>query len=140
MSAFRARLPWLALCGAVAVLLTLWAPGIGVVLLSDGLLTAAVLAAALGWGAWPVVWLGLGRRPILQQFCLASAGGLGLLGLITLALGVSGVLAQVVAWTIVAFGWILAVGAAVCAPEAGWPRARIGVRSAGDERSNSNSA
>lgn len=111
-AAVQAYVPALAMLGAAGVLLTLLARDAWLVLLTDGLLTVAVLAAAVGWGAWPTVWLGLGRRPVLQQFCLASALGLGLLGLLTLGLGVAGLLTRVVAYAVVALGWGLAIARA----------------------------
>ena len=99
-------LPILALVVAVALGVTWLAPQAWLVLLTDGLLSMAVVGAAAGWGAWPTAWLGFGRRGLGQQFCIAAALGFGLLSTLTLVLGVAGLLTQVVAWTLVALGGV----------------------------------
>jgi len=96
--------PILIFVAAVAAALTTLSPIIWPVLLTDGLLAAAVAAAAAGWGAWPTVWLGFRRRSPAQQFCIATALGLGLLSIITLVLGVTGSLSRPVAWVLAAAG------------------------------------
>ena len=56
---------------------TILAPHIWLVLLSEGLHALLMLAGAAGWGAWPTAWLGFGRRRVIQQACLAIGLGLG---------------------------------------------------------------
>ncbi len=77
------------------------------VLLFEGLLAAGLVLAAIGWGAWPAVGLGLGRRNAGQQLCVAAALGLGILSTLTLALGVVGGLNRVLAWSVLVIGWVL---------------------------------
>jgi len=89
---------------AVAAALTTLSPIIWPVLLTDGLLSAAVAATAAGWGAWPTVWLGFRKRSPAQQFCIATALGFGLLSIMTLVLGITGSLSQPVAWVLVVAG------------------------------------
>lgn len=108
----RPLVPNVVLLAAVAVLLTVLAPEAWLVLFTDGWLTAALLAAAFGWGAWPAAWLGLGRRPAGQAICVAAALGLGTMGLITLGLGVTGLLTRIVAWALLALGWALGLARA----------------------------
>ncbi len=98
------RMDILLLCGGVAAGLTLVAPVAWLVVLTDGLLAAAVLAGATGWGAWPVSWMGLGRRRGTVQICVAAGLGLGWLGTVTLGLGVAGALSRPLAWGLLATG------------------------------------
>jgi 4-amino-4-deoxy-L-arabinose transferase-like glycosyltransferase len=106
MAMLRERLPTLVLIAATAIGITVFTPFTWLVLLTDGLLAMAVVAAAAGWGAWPTVWLGFRKRNAGQQFCLATALGLGLLGTLTLILGATGLLNRPVAWTLLAAGGI----------------------------------
>jgi hypothetical protein len=94
---------------AVVVLLTSLGGTAWLILLNEGLLVVALVGAAFGLGAWPVVWLGLGQRGVLQQIVAAAALGLGLLGVLTLILGVVGGLTRVTAWIMVVIGWGLAL-------------------------------
>ncbi len=107
----------------------------GVTLLLDGVPAIAVLAGALGWGAWPMAWLGLGRRPRGQQLCVSLALGLGILSILTLVLGVAGLLTRAVAIALPAVGGGLGlVRLYVCQASArrpasdetnGWPTAIV---------------
>ena len=97
----REYIPVVALLAGVVVVFTLFTVPGWLVLLTDGLLAGVVIAAAAGWGAWPAVWLGLGQRRVGQQVCVAAALGLGILGVVTLVLGVLGVLNRPVAWGLV---------------------------------------
>ncbi len=106
------------LCAGVALGLTLLAPAAWLVLLTDGLLAGAVIAGAIGWGAWPVVWLGFGRRGPLVQVCIAAALGLGWLSTATLTLGVAGALSQPVAWGLLAAGGLCGLVRLSCAQAA----------------------
>jgi hypothetical protein len=101
---WRAYVPILVTVAAAAFLLLALSPMAWVVLLNDGLLVVAVVAAACGWGAWPAAWLGHGRRAGLQQVCIAAALGLGLIAVVTLALGVMGALARVTGWILIGVG------------------------------------
>ena len=100
------QLPILILMVGTAVGLTLLSPFTWIVLLTDGVLALAIVAAAAGWGAWPTAWLGFRRYGTGQQVCIATALGLGLLSLFTLTLGVAGLLSHPVAWTLLAIGGI----------------------------------
>lgn len=102
--------PALVLTAGAGILATAFAPTIWLVLLTDGLLVVSVLGAAAGWGAWPVVWLGLTRRTVSQQVCLAVGLGLGLLTLFTLMLGVAGFISQTTAWMLLGAGGLLGIG------------------------------
>ena len=79
------------------------------VLLTDGLLVAAVVLAGAGWGAWLTVALGFGQRSAAQQFCLAAGLGLGVLSTIALALGAAGLLNRTVCCALIGCGGILGV-------------------------------
>lgn len=95
----------LALLGVFAVvILTAWAPAIWLYLLPDGLLTALLIVAAAGLGAWPAHVLLSGDVSRLQRGCVATAIGLGLLAAVTFVLGASGVLDRTLAWVVVAAG------------------------------------
>ena len=89
-------LPVLVLIAAALVAVAFFASATYLVLLTDGLLVAAVVLAGAGWGAWLTVALGFGRRPPAQQFCLAVGLGLGVLSTIALALGAAGLLSRTV--------------------------------------------
>ncbi len=77
------------------------------ILLGNAIVALVVMAGACGWGSWPAAWLGFGRRSALQQVCLATALGLGILALLTLALGCAGALSRLVAWVVVVGGIVL---------------------------------
>ncbi len=77
---WREHVPLVVLLGATAVVLSILGPTVWVVLLTDGVLPVVLVAAACGWGAWPTAWLGPGGRDALQQFCIAAALGLGIIG------------------------------------------------------------
>lgn len=98
------HVPWLALMAGVGVALTVLAPAAWLVILQEGLLVLVLLGAAAGTGAWPCVLLGQGGRPALQQCCLSIALGLGLLAILTLVLGVAGLLSQTVTWVLLGLG------------------------------------
>ena len=106
----REYIPVVALLAGVVVVFTLFTVPGWLVLLTDGLLAGVVIAAAAGWGAWPAVWLGLGQRRVGQQVCVAAALGLGILGMVTLALGVLGVLNRPVAWGLLIVGGVVGLG------------------------------
>lgn len=92
------------LLGAFALLLTFLSSQSWVVLLYDGLFVGGVILAASGWGQWPVRWLGLSARPAGQQFVVATALGFGILGALTLILGVAALLSPISAWGLLAVG------------------------------------
>jgi len=96
--------PLFVLLAGTIVATTLLSPRVWLVVLTDGLYAVAIIVAAAGWGAWLAVPLGMGRRPAMQQFCIATALGLGLLSTLTLVTGVTGLLGRVVAWGLVAGG------------------------------------
>jgi len=108
-SRWRQRLPLVVVLGVTAAILSALGTTVWVVLLTDGLLTAAVVAAACGWGAWPAAWLAQRQRSLMQQVCVAVALGLGILGVLTLILGVTGALTRWNAWGIVGLGCGLGV-------------------------------
>ncbi len=92
------------LIAAVALGLSVLAPLTWLVLLTDGLFASAIVGAAAGWGAWPTAWLGFRERSAGQQFCVATALGLGLLSTMTLILGVAGLLNRPTAGALLAVG------------------------------------
>jgi hypothetical protein len=100
----RDYIPIAMFIAGTALGVTLLAPLTWAVLLAEGLLVPAVLGAAAGWGAWPTVGLGFRDRSPARQFCIATALGLGLLSVFTLAFGVAGLLSRPVAWGFVAAG------------------------------------
>jgi len=102
----REHLPIVILLAGAGLALTWLARAVWYVLPTDGLLVAAVIAAAAGWGAWPTAWLGFGRRPLGQQFSIATALGLGILSTLTLALGVAGLLNSTTVWILLAIGGV----------------------------------
>ncbi len=73
----------------------------------EGLLAIGVVASAFGWGAWFAAGLRVTGDCRLKRIAVASALGVGLLGLATLALGLGGALSQTVAWGLVGVGWLL---------------------------------
>lgn len=83
------------------------APGIGFVLVSEGVLVLAVLGAAAGSGVWLLSCLSLDRFSVTMRFCFAVGLGLGVLGLLTLAAGLLGVMSGKLAWGLVVLGWSL---------------------------------
>lgn len=95
-------------CLAFLLSLLVVLPRAGLILLTDGLIPAAVLLSAWGYGAYPVGWLCAGPLRRFAREVLAVAAGLGILSIATLALGCAGVLSSVVAWGLVSGGFILA--------------------------------
>ncbi|MGE0478879.1 MAG: hypothetical protein AB7Q17_00275 [Phycisphaerae bacterium] len=85
------------------------APEAWLVLATDGLLAAAVVASAAGWGAAAPRWLGLPRAAPLRRRCLAVVLGFGWLATATLALGCAGWLGFESGWALVALGCALGV-------------------------------
>jgi hypothetical protein len=114
MALRREHLPVLIFLVATASVLSALGASAWFVLLDQGWLVVALLAAALGWGAWPAKWLGFVPQGLGRWGCVAVALGLGLLSTITLALGMFGVLTRVAAWGLVAAGW--AAGLSAVAP------------------------
>lgn len=100
-------LPAIVLLGVAVVLATRLGPAVWITLIEQGSLTLAVVAAGMGWGSWLVVGLGLGRRRPLQQVCLSAGLGLGVLGLLTLGLGLAGALDRWSAWLLIVTGWVI---------------------------------
>lgn len=109
MIAIRRHLPALALAAPALALLALYSPLSVVVWVTDGLYALAVVTAAAGWGAAPAGWLRRGERGAVEQFCLATALGLGVLSIAALALGCGGWLGRFSAWGLVAGGCALGV-------------------------------
>lgn len=64
----------------------------------------------MGLGAWPVIWLRMHRRRRMQSVLLSLGLGIGLMGLLVLALGLAGALNRVSAWGLLGAG--LVAGAA----------------------------
>lgn len=112
----------LPLAGVSAGILTVLAPSAWLVLPYEGLLAFVVIAGAAGWGAWPTVWLGLGRRGVTQQVCVGTALGLGVLSILTLLLGVCGGLTWATAWALVGIGGMLGITRLAVRKEVGRPR------------------
>ncbi|MGE3181131.1 MAG: hypothetical protein AB7N71_05825 [Phycisphaerae bacterium] len=110
---------------AAALLLTGWGRwGNGLtptVVISDGMYVVALLASAAGWGAWPAKWLARDALSCPQQFALATALGLGVVGFLTLLLGASGLLSLVVAWGLLGIGGVLGLIFIVRHPPAAAP-------------------
>lgn len=77
------------------------------VIVTDGAYVVALLIAAAGWGAFPTRWLAGNRVTAAQEFAIATALGLGIVGYLTLLLGSAGLLSRPVCIA------LLAVGAAV---------------------------
>jgi hypothetical protein len=100
----RALVPLIVLFGAAAAILSALGSTVWVVLLTDGVLPVVLIAAAYGWGAWPTAWLGHRGRDPLPQSCIAAALGLGIVGVLTLVAGVTGLLARSTAWGMIAIG------------------------------------
>ena len=97
-------IPLFVLLTATIVIELLLAPRVWLVVVTDGLFVAALIAAAAGWGCWPTVWLGLGRESTGRQFCLATALGFGIISTAVLVLGVTGRLNQATGWILLAIG------------------------------------
>ncbi|MBK9127137.1 MAG: hypothetical protein IPM13_04985 [Phycisphaerales bacterium] len=100
--------PLLTPLSLAAVLVTALSPASWLVAAQCGLVALLVIAAARGWGAWPVRWLRTETLKPLQRHCLALALGLGVLATVVLLLGVAGVLNNITAWLLVAVGVALA--------------------------------
>ncbi len=125
MNPARRPLEYLLLTAVVALALTWVAPEVWLTLLTDGLLVASVIAAAGGWGVWPAAWLtdhpAAASDPAVRpgaaaggrHLCTATALGLGVLAIATLALGAAGWLNRVSAWALVAGGAGLAAAYAI---------------------------
>ncbi|GMU82138.1 MAG: hypothetical protein AMXMBFR47_20090 [Planctomycetota bacterium] len=96
--------PAAALAAVAATIITLRFPATWLVLATDGLAPVLVIAAAWGIGAFPARWLLGGARRDLKLACAAVALGSGGLSLITLVLGVAGLLSHLVAWGLIAAG------------------------------------
>ena len=106
---WRRRYPILIFLGLTAVVISWFAPDIWFVLAIEGACAAMTLASAAGWGAWPAAWLGLRRQPTGKQICLATALGLGWLGVATLVLGAVGILNRPAAWGLLLGGVLLGI-------------------------------
>ena len=102
----RARLTIYLFLIALGLLFALLAPLSGLVLLTDGALPVVLLLGAAGWGAWPAAWLGHGCRPVGQQALIATALGLGVVGVACLTFGVAGRLSWWTAWGLVTAGGV----------------------------------
>ncbi len=96
---------------AAAAGLTIASPHIWAFLLMDLLLVGAVLLAAAGLGAWPAAWClashGADRvdgAAAVKRFCVALPFGWGILGALTLALGMAGWMSRPVALALLAAG------------------------------------
>ncbi len=98
--------------------ITLLAPTAWLVLAPDAMLVGLLILAAAGSGCWPLRWLlasgadapkaGPLSRPA-ARFCLAVGLGLGLLAVLTLALGSLGWLSTATAWAMLTVGLALGV-------------------------------
>ena len=84
---------WFAVLAVGAIALVAFeSPLAAVIVSSDGLIAAAVLAAATGLGLWIVQLLRLHQQPISWQLLLAAGLGVGCLSLLVLLLGLVGLL------------------------------------------------
>lgn len=93
--------------GLLALLaMAVWTRIALLVVLNEGVLAAAVMLAALGWGAWPAAWLRRPGRALGLSVGLALALGLGVLSILTLILGVYGALERVTAGAMLALGGV----------------------------------
>ncbi len=100
---------WIALLLGAVVFFQVWAPNGWPVLIMEGGLALLLLPAAVGWGVWPARWLtadaGIAAGKV---WLLATALGLGVLGFLTLSLGMVGFISATSAWSVVIVGWLLA--------------------------------
>lgn len=105
------RLGRLALIPAAVFAVALAAawPRIWVELPFEAAPVAALVAAAMGWGAWPARWLGFACDRPIRQVCVAAGLGLALIGDVALGLGVVGLLSATTARVVVVVGLILGV-------------------------------
>ncbi len=101
------HLPLMVLVIATAAVVSLLGPAAWVTLCDQGRLVLMLLLAAWGWGVWPAGWL-VGDRPRAQRTALAIALGLGILGILTLIVGLLGML-RVGGWVLLAGGGLLLV-------------------------------
>ncbi len=89
----------------IAVLaIALTNPGTLVVILTDGFWPAAIVLGAAGWGAWPAKWLLRDAKNFWQQCAAAAAIGFGVMAVLTLSLGVFGLLSRPAAWLLIGVG------------------------------------
>ncbi|TWT40281.1 hypothetical protein RAS1_39890 [Phycisphaerae bacterium RAS1] len=99
-------------------------------LLTDGLYSAALIAAALGYGLLLAPLLAAPPAGTLRRALLNIALGLGIVGVLALVLGIAGGLNRVTAWSILTLGMLRALAGALSrgvqsAPgPAGGPRSR----------------
>lgn len=91
------------------------------VVLNEGVLAAAVMLAALGWGAWPAAWLRRPGRALGLSVGLALALGLGVLSILTLILGVSGALSRATAGAVLVVGGVLGLAFLLGYRRWSWP-------------------
>ncbi|MCG3129054.1 MAG: hypothetical protein CHACPFDD_03963 [Phycisphaerae bacterium] len=98
----RGHVPLLLFFVSLAIALTVFAPRVWPVLGYEGVFVALVLLSAAGWGAWPASWF-RGSHGIWEP-CVALALGAGILGLLTLALGLAAALGTITAWSLIAAG------------------------------------
>jgi hypothetical protein len=97
-------LPYLVPFAVAATALLVTAPSVWLVLLTDGAWPVAALASAAGWGAWPARWLRSASWTTGQEFSVAIALGLGIVGTATLAMGVVGALGYLSGAALLALG------------------------------------
>lgn len=100
-------LPFLTPFVLAGLALVITAPGVWLVLLTDGAWPVAVLASAAGWGAWPARWLRGASWTAGQEFSVAVALGLGIVGAVVLAMGIVGVLSFAMAVALLSVGGLL---------------------------------
>jgi hypothetical protein len=98
------------LCLVLAIVWPSWAITLKYIW-PDGIVFVAWLMAAWGIG-WPIVWKVLGKddQHSALRIATAAAIGLGLISLITLGLGLAGLLNYYTAWAIICVGLALAAG------------------------------
>ncbi|MFN0137591.1 MAG: hypothetical protein ACKVS9_15920 [Phycisphaerae bacterium] len=92
--------------GAILLAVVLLSLGIGAggVVLTEGMPVVLVLLAALGLGGRPAIWQPHAYRTTGQQLLISVAIGLGIVVLLTMALGLAGYLDRVTAWVVVGVG------------------------------------
>ncbi|MBL8877751.1 MAG: hypothetical protein JNG88_01425 [Phycisphaerales bacterium] len=97
-----------AICTILSIL-----PRAGLILVTDGAYTIAVLAACAGYGHFPARALLQHSQDRAKQCALSLALGIGIVSILTLQAGIAGWLSSLTAWLITAIGIALGVAGLV---------------------------